>query len=124
MLLLLRKRWLDEFNLTGIMESLLVDEALMALYHQLRLNGLLAAASRAVMSDLDNTEGVQPYPVQDAQLERRVLLALSTCQQMIVRSINILYKNQSASHYQLRESRAGKLQDQHLCNELLQQVLR
>ncbi|MHB0937718.1 MAG: hypothetical protein ACYDCO_04860 [Armatimonadota bacterium] len=125
MLLLLRKRWLDELRLTGTPETLMVDQALLAFYHQLRLNGLLAVAERASLHSLEEA------PVPDAEApseenglsQRRLILALAACQGMLIRNLRTLYGLRSQTHLAIQNALTRLAGDNLLSDEELQEIL-
>lgn len=96
LLLLLRKRWLDEFPLHGLMEETLVDQALLGLYHQWQINDMLASVmhtSRQLdVETAPTAEGaVAPRPRVTVETEQRWLASIAACQQMVTRSLRVLY---------------------------------
>jgi hypothetical protein len=112
LLLLLRKRWLDEFRLAGTLETLLVDQALLALYHQLRLNGLLTIAHAATRQSLTAPRAEttpSALPEETGQPLRRLLLALASCHGMIASSLRHLYGLHQRSGYILRQGPRAEL---------------
>jgi len=127
LLLLLRKRWLDEFRLFGITETLLVDQALLSLYHQLRLNGLLALAQRASLRALDAApmEDVAAAPSEENGMsQRRLILALAACQQMLVRNLRTLYGLRDRTYFSIHKALTRLAGGKRLPDEELQEILR
>jgi len=125
MLLLVRKRWLDELRLTGTPEKLLVDQALLALYHQLRLNGLLAVAQHASLRSLEAApaeDGEAPSE-ENGMSQRRLLLALAACQGMLVRNLRTLYSLRSQTYHAIHTARTRLAGDKLLSDEELQDIL-
>ena len=120
LLLLLRKRWLDEFRLAGTLETLLVDQALLALYHQLRLNGLLTTAHAATRQSLSAPSAL---PEETGQPLRRLLLALACCHGMIASSLRHLYGLHQRSGFILRQGPRAQLGGENSLNDEPRSIL-
>jgi hypothetical protein len=101
-LLVMRMRWIEEFHAVGMAEKILIDQALIALYHQLRLTELIGnAEARAEYQffgdkplkyeELDRRGGHQ-YKVDEYldRLREAQMPALDRCQRMVIRSLREL----------------------------------
>jgi hypothetical protein len=98
-LLVMRMRWIEEFNAAGSMEKFLIDQTLIAFYHQLRLHELIGNVEARAESEyfgdkpLRTCDGHQTRDEQylvDKYLRRineRLLPALERCQRMLIRSL-------------------------------------
>jgi hypothetical protein len=124
-LLVIRMRWIEEFQAVGSAEKFLIDQTLIAFYHQLRIHEMLGnAEARAEYQffgdqplkyeEMDR-RGMSQYKVDEylSRLSERLLPALERCQRMAIRSLR-----------ELRMSRITRLTIQHVSQlNLAQQQL-
>ncbi|OPZ83453.1 MAG: hypothetical protein BWY76_02271 [bacterium ADurb.Bin429] len=124
-LLVIRMRWIEEFQAVGSAEKFLIDQTLIAFYHQLRIHEMLGnAEARAeaqffgdqpLQHDELDRRGLSQYKVDEylSRLAERLLPALERCQRMAIRSLR-----------ELRMSRITRLTIQHVSQlNLAQQQL-
>lgn len=98
-LLVMRMRWIEEFHAIGSMEKLLIDQALIAFYHQLRIHELIGNVESRAEAEFF---GDKPLRISDTRPSRdeeflvdeylrrmneRLLPALERCQRMLIRSL-------------------------------------
>lgn len=104
-LMAIRQRWLEEFDVASVSERLLVDQAMIALYHQLRLHEFIGNVQGRVEHDFFGVEpllavnrsslaGVPQYQVDDhlRRIDERLLTAITRCHRMIASSLRLLVR--------------------------------
>lgn len=99
----IRQKWLEEYQVSTTPEKLLVDQAMIALYHQLRLHELAGNVQGRAEHDFFGTEplravdvghrdGVKQYEVDEhlRRVDERLLSAMARCHRMISSSLRLL----------------------------------
>jgi len=99
----IRQRWLEEYAVTTIPERILVDQAMIALYHQLRLHELAGNLEGRTEHEFFGTEplravnlsthdAISQYEV-DEHLKRtseKLMSAIARCHRMVMSSLRML----------------------------------
>lgn len=98
-LLVIRMRWIEEYQIAGSMEKFLIDQTLIAFYHQLRLHELIGNVEaraeheffgeKPLKYDEFDRRGHHQYKVDDylQRINERLLPAIERCQRMLIRSL-------------------------------------
>lgn len=106
-LLVLRLRLIEEYDTQNVLERMLIDQALIAFYHQIRLHELAgnveARAEHAFFGDTplrwaewDRHGGYQTQADEYLRdINQRLLPAIERCQRMLMRSLRELRKLRS-----------------------------
>lgn len=118
-LLCIRMRWVEELGQPTTAERILLDQVLLALYHELRLHEFIgnvqARAEHGYFGDeplravnVTARAGVDQYEVDEhlRRINERMLPALERCQRMIIRSLTAL---QAQRGHQLTIHHAGQV---------------
>lgn len=102
-LLAIRMKWVEELGATTLTERLLIDQALIALYHELRIHQFIGDVQARAEYDYFGTEplrgvntsareGMPQFEVDEhlRTVHERLLPSLERCQRMLIRAIREL----------------------------------